>query len=505
MIDTATIAAGTEPVNSVHKALGFAAIALMAALVSVRGDEQSENRLLDFTVVAVDDRGQPVNDLKSGDFQVTDAGKRREIAFFRHNDEKLRQTQALGPNEFSNRSGVPAPHITLVLLDLLNENFATRGVSANQLSHDLERLESADGLYLYLLTVDGRTFAVHGLTSPEGETRETNDVPWTRGVKPLLDGAMRDVLRIKPVDISADVNVRVRVTLNALDAVAQQLSMFPGRKNVVWVTDGVPLELGPHRSDTGQYVDFTPQLRQLAEVFDRYETAIYPVQQNMLGKIESRATLEEIAGLTGGRPSGGKDIAAAVRQAVTDVRTSYQLGYYADPGNWDGKFHKLRITCTRKGVRIQARSGYYAIQEPAEARSQRAIEEAAGSGFDAAEIGIRGTLTPEPRDSRHMHLAGRIDTNDVVLVQDGDRYSGQLRVAVVPYRSDGRIAGSTITAIDLHFSPAELDTSYKEGMAFEQELTLEDDVSKLRVVVFDRDSNTVGSLTIPVAVSSPRK
>jgi hypothetical protein len=201
--------------------------------------------------------------------------------------------------------------------------------------------------------------------------------------------------------------------------------------------------------------------------------------------------------LTGGRPSGGKDIGAAVRQAITDVRTSYQLGYYADPGNWDGKFHKHRITCTRKGVRIQARSGYYAIEEPAEAGSQRAIEAAAASGFDAAEIGIRGSATPDPRDSRHVHLAGRVDTNDVVVAQDGDRYSAQLRVAVVPYRSDGRIAGSTITAIDLHFSPAERETSYKEGIAFEQDLTLEEDVRRLRVVVFDRGSNTVGSLTIP--------
>jgi VWFA-related protein len=469
--------------------------------------------MLDFNVVAVDDRGQPVNDLTSSEFQVTDAGKRQQIAFFRHNDDKLRQAPALGPNEFSNRSGVTVPHVTLVLFDLLNERFSTRGITANQIIHDLENTESADSLYLYLLTLDGRTFAVHGLTGPEGQGREGNDGPWTRGIKPLLDGALRTVLQLKPVDIAVDVNVRVQVTLNALDAIALQLSMFPGRKNVIWVTDGVPLELGPHRSDTGDYVDFTPQLRLLADVFERYETAIYPVQQIMLGSpdnvgggngLESRATLEELAGLTGGRPNSGKDIGAAVRQAVTDVRTSYQLGYYAQPRNWDGKFHKLRITCTRKGVRIQARTGYYAWPEPAGARAQRAIEAAASTGFDAAEIGVRGTATPDPQNSRQVHMAWRIDGNDIVLARDGDRYSGQLRLAVIQYQPDGRIAASGMLPIDIHYSAAERDSSYKEGIAFTKDVMLEKDVNKLRFVVFDRGSNAVGSLTVPVG-AAPRK
>jgi len=500
-------------VSSANKAYSCAAVGLMLSLVALRGDEPNDNRLLDFNVVAIDDRGQPVNDLTSSEFQVTDAGKRREIAFFRHNDDKLRQTPALGPNEFSNRRGGAVPHVTLVLFDLLNERFATRGVAANQIIKDLQPAESADSLYLYLLTLEGRTFAVHGLTGPEGESREQNGVPWTREIKPLLDGALRDVLRIKPVDIAEDVNFRVQVTLNALNSIALQLSMFPGRKNVVWVTDGVPIALGPRRSDTGDFVDFTPLLRQLSEVFDRSGAAIYPVQQIMLGSpdalnggtgVDSRATLDELAGLTGGRPNSGKDIGAAVRQAVTDLRSSYQLGYYAQPRNWDGKFHKLRITCTRKGVRIQARSGYYALPEPAGARAQRAIEAAASTGFDAAEIGIRSSVTPDPQNGRQVRLTGRIDANDVVLAQDGDRYSGQLRVALIGYQPDGRIANSTMIPIDLHYSAAERDQAYKEGIAFAQDVSLEKDVNKLRLVVFDRGSNAVGSLTMPVGGTARR-
>ncbi len=53
---------------------------------------------------------------------------------------------------------------------------------------------------------------------------------------------------------------RVAITFQALETLAVQLSRVPGRKNIVWVTDGVPIALGPERSDTGEVVDFTSQI-----------------------------------------------------------------------------------------------------------------------------------------------------------------------------------------------------------------------------------------------------
>ena len=149
-----------------------------------------------------------------------------------------------------------------------------------RLIRNLETLETPDYVYLYLLTLDGRLFPVHGLP-PQGEVSPPEGVPWTRRIKPLMEGALREVLRIRPVDI--DVAVRVQITYSALSAIAAELSRVPGHKNIVWITDGVPIELGPNRSDTGDFVDFTPLLRQMSEEFDRCSVAIYPVRQIMLG------------------------------------------------------------------------------------------------------------------------------------------------------------------------------------------------------------------------------
>jgi hypothetical protein len=153
----------------------------------------------------------------------------------------------------------------------------------------------------------------------------------------------------------------------------------------------------------------------------------------------SIATLKEFAGLTGGRPDAGKDIGAAVKQAMNDVRTSYQIGYYPPPQNWDSKFHKLRVACTRKGVRIQAKTGYYAWPEPPGAESRQAIEAAASTTFDAAEIGLRAAVSPDAKDARVAHVRVRIEARDVALARDGDRYAGQLRLAIVGYTAQGRV------------------------------------------------------------------
>jgi hypothetical protein len=71
--------------------------------------------MVDLKLVAVDSRGRPVSDLTSDNFRVTDAGKPRRIVFFQHNDSKLQQPEASGPNEFSNRVGAAIPHVTSIL------------------------------------------------------------------------------------------------------------------------------------------------------------------------------------------------------------------------------------------------------------------------------------------------------------------------------------------------------------------------------------------------------
>jgi hypothetical protein len=319
-------------------------------------------------------------------------------------------------------------------------------------------------------------------------------------------------MQTRPVDI--DIAVRVQLTYSSLDAIAAELSRVPGRKNIVWITDGVPIELGPNRSDTGDFVDFTPLLRQMSEAFDRCGVAIYPVRQIMLGSpfatmgmgsldtaptgLGSIDTLDQFAEMTGGRPDAGKDITIAVRQAINDARTSYQIGYYPPEKNWDDKYHKLRVTCTREGVRIQAKTAYYAWREAPGAVSEQAIDSAVGTTFDAAEIGLRATLSPDPKGGRTVRLDAHIDAQDVTLVNAGDRYNGELKLAVIGYAPGERSRPGPMIPLELHYTVQDRDKALRQGISFVQNVTVADAMKFVRLIVFDRGSNAIGSVTMPV-------
>jgi len=154
-------------------------IAVTFAVAAVRGDDSPDLRLLNLDVIAVDNHGQPVNDLTIDDFEVTDANKPQKIVFFRHKDSSQWQVPKLAPNEFSNRGGSGIPYATVILFELMNEGFGTRGTAADHIIKCLEKLNGSDDVYLYLLTMEGRLFAVHGLTSG-AEGSELGAAPWNK-------------------------------------------------------------------------------------------------------------------------------------------------------------------------------------------------------------------------------------------------------------------------------------------------------------------------------------
>jgi hypothetical protein len=63
---------------------------------------------------------------------------------------------------------------------------------------------------------------------------------------------------------------------------------------------------------------------------------------------------------------------------------------------------------------------------------------------------------------------------------------------------DGRSQSSPIISLDLQYTPADQDRVLKDGILFGQNLTLADNTASVRFIVYDRASNTLGSVTIPI-------
>lgn len=479
---------------------------------------------VNLNIVALDAKGQSVTDLTSADLRLWDDGKPQVIGSFRPRESYPTASVGFLPRQYSNRSGAIS-HATVILFDLMNMHFEDRGYVFNQLLHSLQQFEADDNLYLYLITANGTLYPVHSLPGSEGAAAE--DVgPWTRDIQAKLTEAMKVTLARRPVDLAFNIDARVRTTFATLSMVAARLAAVPGRKNIVWLTHGVPISLSPAKTLNGDWVDYTPYVRQLSNTLDRADVSIYTVQMSPPGfddngssdvapaaaapgrgsigndpmaGMGSEQTLDEFAKLTGGRAYMNNNIAGAIKQAVNDVKRSYLLSYAPPPENWDGKYHKIRITSTRKGVRLQARQGYFAFADQAASAKQAAdsIDAAIQSPFDAAEIGLRATSTPLTTDPPGLHLEVRIDLAGVQLTQAGDTFAGQLATRFVEYQDDGAIRQSKPESLSLHFTREQRDAALKEGYALTEDLAVPAHVEKIRVIVFDAASTAIGSLTLP--------
>lgn len=497
------------------KALRLAVLLAAACAAGERAAGQTAGadasaRLVQLSVVALDSHGQPVGDLTAGDFEIADAGKPQKVAIFRHSESKLTQAAPPGAGEFSNRGAANVQHATVILLDLLNQSFGARGQASSYLVEGLKSVESGDALYLYLLTADAKLYPVRGIPGPESAPPALDGDAWTRNAKALVDGALAKVFQLRPT--ATDVGTRVRQTYGVLESVGRMLAGIPGRKSIVWITRGVPIALAvsaESKTGTGEPLDFAPVLRRLCLILGRLNVAVYPVMQTPPGMggaddvssagVSSEEALRQIAEWTGGPAKATNAISSTVRQAMNDVRTSYQIGYYPPAANWDGKFHNLRVACTRKGVRLQAKTGYYALPDKA-SDEQDALNVAAATAFDASEIGLRCATSPSPAGGTVMSFRLGIDPADIRIAQQGDRYASHLDLQMVGYLAGGETQASRVSPLDPSWSAEELAKAKTEGVAWNPPIgiNVRENAEKVRFLVFDRDSHALGTLTIPL-------
>jgi VWFA-related protein len=73
--------------------------------------------------------------------------------------------------------------------------------------------------------------------------------------------------------------------------------------------------------------------------------------------------LEEFAADSGGRaffPYRVDDLAQAFANIGDELRSQYSLAYIPNERTADGKYHRIRIEVATKGLKVQARRGYFA-------------------------------------------------------------------------------------------------------------------------------------------------
>jgi VWFA-related protein len=184
-------------------------------------------------------------------------------------------------------------------------------------------------------------------------------------------------------------------TTNGLMAIVNSMSRLPGRKAVLFFSEGVSIPPNvqqqfhsvinaANRANVSVYSvdaaglraesellaareEINARSRRRMDTLDRAMNNSGPLTKGLernedLLTYNPESGLSQLAQQTGGAFIGGSnDIGHRLKEIDEDLRTYYLLTYSPTNQNYDGKFRNISVKVKRSGVEALARRGYYAV------------------------------------------------------------------------------------------------------------------------------------------------
>ena len=369
----------------------------------------------------------------------------------------------------------------MIVLDQLNAKVELSGVEWQEIVLGLNRAEGEPGIYFYLLTKDGALFPIYGL--PDWWTQAAATTFRASEILPLFE-EMRHQIRPRPDDLDVSrsepgephfdlvMKRKQLYTATALQQLSTRLASFPGSKCLVWIGPG-----------TDKPVSGDPTVK----IHSEWGDSPQPLPTYYVGAAES-ATFKD-------NPNRPRPIDRRVDEtlalALADTERGYRIGYYPAAGNWDGRQHDLRITCTRPHVTVRSKTSYAAIR-PADVEDdprQALADLATVSLYSSSTIRFRA----EPASLR-------VNANDVFFDPSGDSFTCSLAVQAMQVRDGAAFEiVSDPLIFDLRFTAAESQAALRDVITLRFPTPTPSSGIGYRIVVLDRTTQSFGTLTIPLA------
>jgi VWFA-related protein len=334
-----------------------------------------------------------------------------------------------------------------------------------------------------------------------------------------------------------------RASLIILVGVARRLAVVPGHKNLVWVSsDNVLADFRDQQVSidriTGTLDSFALRAQ---EAMNDAHVAVYPFDVSQLEtsaiaadtqhrNVELTPTnpqagnipidysagrnkaemledihpiqwpVRQVAEATGGRAirrSG--DLAAALSQIVEDGHATYLLSFSPDQPA-DGQYHAITVKLSGKqhGLTLHYRTGYLYTKEPATVKDR--FQQAVWQPADANELTVTTKVLPVDAAA---NLKINIATGGLDLEQQSDRWMDKLDIFFVQRDDAGLHAQVEQQTLGLRLKSSTYQQLLSTGIPYEHAVQLKRGVASLRILVVDKNSGRMGSVTIPVSAFGP--
>jgi VWFA-related protein len=224
----------------------------------------SETHIVLVNVVAKDKHGKPIADLKRDDFELLDNHQEQKIALFALENARANASgysASPGRLTFTNRPATGAPAITVFLFDELNTALTDQELAKKDFIHYLRELPADSRVSVFVL---GDSLALlHDFSQDMASLLAALDKHTSRinpevaaatappaSANSLTGGVANtsqwdDFIRSSNQPyIDYTKTVRATRTAEALQTIAGHLQGIPGRKTLIWISGGFPIQLG---------------------------------------------------------------------------------------------------------------------------------------------------------------------------------------------------------------------------------------------------------------------
>jgi VWFA-related protein len=437
----------------------LAATVLQPALAQdssrVSSSLKTGTQLVVLDVVVTDSKQKPVHNLSASDFTVLENNAPQRIKSFEEHSGANVQPEPplhLPPGNFTNYTSVPAgAALNILLFDTLNTPLDDQSYVHNQIRLYLKNSPPNAPLaifglssHLWLLqpftadpellraAMDSKSLKSSPLlnNAATGDKTKSLSVQMQESGASFLPDVIRRTQQFEGEQSSKDLQLRARLTLQALSQLARYLAGLPGRKNLIWFSGSFPISILPDRSLLDPFSvsgDSSDQFRKTTELLAHSEVSVYPIDARGLAgpsvysvedsgmqydptihpgafnqdlsdsnrkTADDSSTMLQMAEQTGGHAFlNTNGLADAVAQVVADGSNYYTLTYTPTDITDDGRFRGIKLKLRRDGYTLAYRRGYYADAPRTSDGGKRSLAAVSTTGFTKLT-----TLAPLPVD-----------------------------------------------------------------------------------------------------------
>ncbi len=558
--------------------------------------------LVDVTVT--DNKGNPIPALKPQDFQLFEDGTPQTlIRFVEHKGAAPTQFKLppMPPNVYTNFPIVKsADSTTVILLDALNTPSSDQSYVHTRMLKYLQTIPPNSRVAIFTLasqlrmlqgvTTDSAQLlaainkakagpqesAFRASTAESDANQSRVDFLTNESMAPAPPpGAIPAQYTPDPIASTKQflsdtqiflTQVRVGMTVEALQQLARYLSGIPGRKNVIWFSGSFPAGIVPDSDLSDPFSgasNFKDEIRKTTDLLTTADIALYPVAAEGLVtasafQVDNRqigqkrisvaaqdtmqrsrvadsdvqsghASMEQLAKDTGGQAflnTNGLDDALA--RVVKNGSQYYSLAYSPTNRNMDGKYRHIQIKLTKEKAVLAYRRGYYAQDGNAAVASNQKpnsdpLLQLMGRNLpDYSQILYKILLQPSqpqpapgaPRAGSNTEMKGpftryvvdfAVSPDDLRLEQSSDAVRhGDIEIMLVAYDSEGKPLNLVVSRNELRIPAKDYANVQKGGLQISKEIDVPQGEIFLRTGIYDLKSDTAGTLGIPLAVPASR-